>query len=414
MVPTIRSFTTLWVTSTLIYFSGSVRTQTIPECNVNLGLFTTQDFSPCEVLVTAMTSCARNMDPNATEYTLEAVSSQSLNQYPVPILDSASPFTSCDCTDVSYNLHQACAACQNGLDSNVTLRSLWFRGCKGVQPLTLFNGVSLKLWMTQIYEPSFSVEKAVQVDQSGNPLPVTSSPVGTSTSSSSNNNSSGGSNIGMIVGAAVGGVAFLVLLLGLFIFFVRRRNARKRIPPSAEFMKYAQERNMNTTTIPLTQAAYHPREDESRNNPRGSVIRFNSGASEMDRLDPEGTGAYGPAASGNAAMMGSSRGLMSGGSGEDEAPPAFTPGLFKDPVFEKGVALNLAAANASSPSLPQPPLSGGSGMGVGVHVGLGGGPGAFGYGGSASPSTYSPATPSVNHSTTEHSRLIHGKRGSTT
>ncbi|KAG8806010.1 hypothetical protein FRC19_007515, partial [Serendipita sp. 401] len=99
MVPTIHSFATLWVTSTLIYFSGSVRTQTIPECNVNLGLFTTQEFSPCEVLVTAMTSCARNMDPNATEYTLEAVTSQSLNQYPVPILDSASPFTSCDCTD---------------------------------------------------------------------------------------------------------------------------------------------------------------------------------------------------------------------------------------------------------------------------------------------------------------------------
>jgi len=77
-------------------------------------------------------------------------------------------------------------------------------------------------------------------------------------------------------------------------------------------------------------------------------------------------------------------------------PPPFTPGLFKDPIFEKGVALNLAAAAAAS-------ASGGGG----------GSPGVAGqYGGS--PITYSPATPSTQaHVATQYSErhgLIHGRQ----
>ena len=69
--------------------------------------------------------------------------------------------------------------------------------------------------------------------------------------------------------------------------------------------------------------------------------------------------------------------------GAHGAPPAFTPGLFKDPIFEKGVALNLAAASGAGP----------------------GGP----YGGS--PVTYSPATPSTAHAGMERQGLIHNRQG---
>jgi hypothetical protein len=92
--------------------------------------------------------------------------------------------------------------------------------------------------------------------------------------------------------------------------------------------------------------------------------------------------------------------LDSPGNGEDTGdiemteggsdPPPFTPGLFKDPIFEKGVALNLAAAAAAASS------------------GSGGGP----YGGS--PIAYSPGTPSTQaHVATQYSErhgLIHGRQ----
>ncbi|KAG8809510.1 hypothetical protein FRC17_003407, partial [Serendipita sp. 399] len=237
------------------------------------------------------------------------------------------------------------------------------------------------------------------VDQTGTPLsqgPTTSTvvPVGATPASSSGDDNKK-SSTPVIIGAVVGGVVFLLLVGGLLCFFIRKRNARKRVAPSAEFMKYAHERNMSagpgigagtitSTSIPLTHPYPARDTDSSRYNPRGSVIRLDSGGSEMERLDPEG-------------IVGTSRAV----GGEEEATPAYTPGLFKDPVFEKGVALNLAAS-ASVPS------------GINHIPGGGGGAAAFGYGGTGSPMTYSPATPSVsvNHSS-ELSRLIHGKRGST-
>lgn len=93
---------------------------------------------------------------------------------------------------------------------------------------------------------------------------------------------------------------------------------------------------------------------------RGSVVRVDS---------PDNGGGVGD--------------IEMGEGGSLEAPPAFTPGLFKDPIFEKGVALNLAAASNAGP----------------------GGP----YG--ASPVTYSPATPSTAHAGMERQGLIHGRQG---
>jgi hypothetical protein len=80
-------------------------------------------------------------------------------------------------------------------------------------------------------------------------------------------------------------------------------------------------------------------------------------------------------------------------------PPPFTPGLFKDPIFEKGVALNLAAAAAAT-----------SGSGDGPAVGGLYGASPITY----SPAAYSPATPSTQaHIATQYSEkhgLIHGRQ----
>jgi len=44
------------------------------------------------------------------------------------------------------------------------------------------------------------------------------------------------SNPGPIAGGVVGGVAVLALIAILITLFIRRRNARKKVAPSAEFM----------------------------------------------------------------------------------------------------------------------------------------------------------------------------------
>jgi len=145
------------------------------------------------------------------------------------------------------------------------------------------------------------------------------------------------SNTPIIVGVVVGVVVLLVIIGILFFFFMRRK--RSRTAPSKEFMQYA----------PVNQAiTAHDEESASiqQNAQRSSATRNDSGVTE-----------------------------------ELESLPTFTPGLFKDPIFEKGAALNIAS-----------------------HAGYSGATG--------SPITYSPATPSTTQNTSDQQRLIQSRQPS--
>jgi hypothetical protein len=139
-------------------------------------------------------------------------------------------------------------------------------------------------------------------------------------------------------------------------------------------MKYAQSQGINNANVPLThmsQSEEDPRSSQSHAPGRNSIINLTN--TNVSTRSPS--------------ALGASR----NNTDEGDAPPAFTTGLFKDPIFEKGVALNLAGAA--------------SGAGVG-------GPGSASPTGpnplSQTPVTYSPATPSTFHP--ENQRLIHGRQ----
>lgn len=132
--------------------------------------------------------------------------------------------------------------------------------------------------------------------------------------------------------------------------------------------------------------------------------RANTGDEEMNTHQAQGGYQGGAVGMGAGYKRHSVIRLDSIGSGEEVGdiemheggtnPPPFTPGLFKDPIFEKGVALNLAAASGAGPG-----SYGSSGVG-----------GTYG----GSPLTYSPATPSTQaHIATQYSErhgLIHGRQ----
>jgi len=238
-----------------------------------------------------------------------------------------------------YNLFQACAACQLGANATLSKRQMWFAGCPSPStiPIQPLNYTETTLWITQVYEPMFNVSEALQVDHTGQPLPnSTDSSDGNGNAQSAE--SSKQSNTPIIVGVVVGVVVLLAIVGILFFLFTRRK--RSRTAPSKEFMQYA----------PVNQAITQSHEEEStsiqQNIQGGNASRNNSGVTE-----------------------------------EMESLPTFTPGLFKDPIFEKGAALNIAS-NA-------------------------------GYSGATgSPITYSPATPSTIQNTSEQQRLIQSRQAS--
>ena len=124
--------------------------------------------------------------------------------------------------------------------------------------------------------------------------------------------SSSSPNVGAIAGGVVGGVVLLALLVGLFLFLRRRR--RTHAAPSAEFMHIAR---------------------------RGSGSSSSSGG---------GGGGGSPALSAKRASQGTMRSLSlssmplalarqgSLSLDDDERPPPFTPGNYRDPVYEKVLA----------------------------------------------------------------------------
>lgn len=114
---------------------------------------------------------------------------------------------------------------------------------------------------------------------------------------------------------AVGGLAALVVL---WRYLYKRRKAR-RVAPSAEFKQYQR------ASIPLGDV-----EGGAAGVTAGVGVGAGVGVSVRGMQSIDGRPAsYAYQSAGDDADA-------------DAPPPAFTPGLFKDPIFEKGVAMSLA------------------------------------------------------------------------
>jgi len=137
-------------------------------------------------------------------------------------------------------------------------------------------------------------------------------PTQSSTTSASQDNSSPNSkNLLPLILAPILALFGIAGLFVLWSYFYRRRKAR-RTAPSAEFKNYQR------TSIPLADVEVS-----------GGTLR---GMRSMD-IRPASY-AYQPHNHEEA---------------DGDAPPAFTPGLFKDPIFEKGVAMSLSNQSGTWP-----------------------------------------------------------------
>lgn len=329
------------------------QSQSAPDCVAGWNLFMDSGYNPCQGVIDAMTACAGT-------YTLPDINVQALSLFPVPSRNDNT--TTCECNEVSYNLFQACAACQLGANTTLSRRQAWFVNCPSTQ--TQPPGfIENTFWATQVYNPIFSVPLAVQAELDHQPPPSQSvdsssalAATAIPTAESASSSMGGGSNKGAIIGGVIGGVVLLSVIIICIVFYMRRK--RSRTAPSKEFMQYA----------PVNQAIIPPHDEES-----GSFHNQNLQSSQQ--LLPAG---------GQQQQQRNSAALRqdSGFTDEMETLPGFTPGLFKDPIFEKGAALNIAS-----------------------HAGYPGGA-------SASPVTYSPATPSTTYHTNEAQRLIQSRQAS--
>ena len=138
---------------------------------------------------------------------------------------------------------------------------------------------------TLSYSPSLSVSSSLTITLPASSTALLSSPKSTLTTSSSK-------HTGAIVGGVIGALALLALSALAFLCLRRRRRHRNRdIPPSAEFMRIA--RGDSPSLLPL----------------------------QHDEYAAEG---------GSAVPLARQSSLE-----DDERPPAFTPGNYRDPVLEK-------------------------------------------------------------------------------
>ncbi|RPD79940.1 hypothetical protein L226DRAFT_608919 [Lentinus tigrinus ALCF2SS1-7] len=126
---------------------------------------------------------------------------------------------------------------------------------------------------------------------------ATATPSSSPKQSSPSSSSSGSSHTGAIVGGVIGGVVFLLLAVAAFLFY-RRRTARNARAPSAEFMHMAR----GDSSSPILSAKHAE-----------GVLTPPSTSHGGDRI---------PLARQSSIES-------------DDLPPAFTPGSFKDPVYEK-------------------------------------------------------------------------------
>ncbi|KDQ09233.1 hypothetical protein BOTBODRAFT_47772 [Botryobasidium botryosum FD-172 SS1] len=130
----------------------------------------------------------------------------SWSQYAVPTGDSANI---CRCNTVLFNLISACATCQGAPGSTWTN---WTQNCApnvttyNTFPLEVPSGTSLPDW---VYWSPATSNVFVPAEAQNFHLPQSQHKDVT----------------GVIVGSVVGGVAFIALIVGAVIFFIRRRKA---------------------------------------------------------------------------------------------------------------------------------------------------------------------------------------------
>ena len=303
--------------------------------------------------------------------------------YPAPgTLGSVKP-TKCSCSRVAYNLFSACAACQIQITSGTPWvgYSVWNQSCEAE---VIDRQVHLRAWHTKWHKRAdkrshlkfrfrllrcYCFSSVDEYFRSGlflgecnhrrgggshsassltststnimpsnlpPPLPQTqdgqldglkpdelspsppSVPVDTSanvaeTASVSTAGNNANPNLLPQILAPILSVVVVGALVGVWYYFYRQKRA-KRVAPSAEFTKYQR------APIPLGDV-------------EGGAAA--AGVRGMRSIDNR-PASYALQDNGEEAADG-------------EAPPAFTPGLFKDPIFEKGVAMSLANQSGTWP-----------------------------------------------------------------
>lgn len=198
--------------------------QTVPTCNrPNWNLLGPLAQSPCQVLSNFMNACAQL---TGTSFNLTSVYLQPSGQYPRP--EANETLALCKCTDVIYNLYSACGACQMELN-HWQSHQVWFEGCSKLppsDPIVFASPNQISLWMNQTYLPTFDIDKALQVQSTGNPLPAQSAS-NTTGGPTGGPGPSKSSNTSVIIGTILGGV--IVILCILFFYYRRRRPTRERL-----------------------------------------------------------------------------------------------------------------------------------------------------------------------------------------
>ncbi|KAI0302815.1 hypothetical protein B0F90DRAFT_169696 [Multifurca ochricompacta] len=152
----------------------------------------------------------------------------------------------CQCNPVVYSLVSACGACQG---SSWIQWSSWKFNCTTVAsdstfPKAIPNGTRVPHWAylsvtisdtwnsTAAQISGDSPEGSPSSIPTGSSAPSTSSATSSSSSSSNSSSNENKSHAGQIAGSVVGGVVGAALLLGLILWYLRRRRWRSEARPS--------------------------------------------------------------------------------------------------------------------------------------------------------------------------------------
>lgn len=214
------------------------------------------------------------------------------------------------CLPVVYDMYGACLACQQDSPPANHMMPSYKNWCNltstSIDPETTKTIESLAPdWAKKVdfTDGVWDLDMVRTAALGSSPTTETAPPVPTATSGSGNttpvapsSSSSGKSNIGPIVGGVIGGLALISIGAAILFFYLRRQRNRK-VAPSSEFTKYIHTGGTHMSTRPET----------ALSGSRGTVPRQDSATIPLT-------------------------------AGEDEvleAPPAFTPGQYTGPVFEK-------------------------------------------------------------------------------
>ncbi|KAG8956533.1 hypothetical protein FRC04_000011 [Tulasnella sp. 424] len=212
------------------------------------------------------------------------------------------------CLPVVYDMYGACMTCQESSPPPNHMMPSWADWCNstaGTSDLTTIRDIEAlapdwtkrvdftdSVWDLNLVRAA--AESPATTSGLAPPTPTNTSGVGEANpiDSSSSHKSS---NIGPIVGGVIGGLALISIGVAVLFLYLRRR--RNKVAPSSEFTRYIQTGGTHVSTRPET----------ALSGTRGSIPRQDSATIPLT-------------------------------AGEDEvleAPPAFTPGQYTGPVFEK-------------------------------------------------------------------------------